>query len=201
MKTTFKSVSLIAISSIGLSTSSLAQKKVSESKMTISVETDPSTFALNGYAFHFRIKPRKSQRLVLGAGTYALDFPSLMVDMNSKNNNKDWNVRISSAYSLFGEYYFKEANQKWFVGLQAGIQNFSIKNESYPDAKNTFSNLLLMPSVGYNWQPFKFPIYIKPWMGIGYTSKIEGNNTIGLSEYNIAPVLPFMTLHVGYTFK
>ena len=53
---------------------------------------------------------------------------------------------------------------------------------------------------GYTWQPFDFSFYIKPWAGIGYTSKISGTNNLGNSEYDIAPIMMFATLHLGYTF-
>lgn len=189
----------IALLAIMATENSMAQDNI-EPKATISLETDPSTFAFKGYAIHFRIKPKECKHILLGAGTYALDMPSIMVDMNGENKNKGWEVRINSAYSFFGEYYFKEANQKWFVGLQAGVQNFKNKNEKLPNQNNKYSNMLLMPSIGYNWQPFKFPMYIKPWMGIGYTTKITGENNIGSMKYDIAPILPFATVHLGYTF-
>ena len=40
----------------------------------------------------------------------------------------------------------------------------------------------------------------KPWAGIGYTGNISGENKVGDKEYNIAPVVMFMTFHLGYTF-
>ena len=46
----------------------------------------------------------------------------------------------------------------------------------------------------------KIIFYIKPWAGIGYTSKIAGTNQLEGKEYNIAPITMFATLHVGYTF-
>lgn len=183
----------IAMSFIG--TNSYSQEKT-----TVSIETDPSTFAFKGYAAHVRIKLKNSNHFVWGAGTYALDLPSMMVNMNSENKDKGWKVRINSAYSLFGEYYFKEANKKWFVGLQTGVQNYKISNDNIQDKESKYSNLLIMPSIGYNWQPFKFPLYIKPWMGIGYTTKLSGFNKIDQSEYEISPLVPFLTVHVGYTF-
>jgi hypothetical protein len=202
MTTTFKKISLAMLIFISLiSTDIKAQEKLIENKTIFSIETDPSTFFFKGYAFHIRIKPKNSQHLLIGAGTYALDMPSFLVDMNKDNKDKGWNVRINSAASLFGEYYFKEANKKWFVGLQAGVQNFKNTNDNIASQESKYSNLILMPSIGYNWQPFKFPMYVKPWFGIGYTSKISGDNSIDNLEYNISPLIPFVTLHVGYTFN
>lgn len=123
--TTIKTISLAMLTIIGLSTTTVkAQDKTTESKTTLSIETDPSTFLFKGYAFHIRIKPKNSKHFVIGAGIYALDLPSIMVDRNKDNKTKGWNVRINSAYSFFGEYYFNEANSKWFVGLQTGVQNY-----------------------------------------------------------------------------
>ena len=127
-------------------------------------------------------------------------MPDFIVNMNSDNKDKGWNVRINDAYSLFAEYYFEEANKRWFVGLQAGVQNFKNTNDSILNAESKYSNLLIMPSIGYNWQPFNFPFYIKPWLGLGYTAKISGSNSINNLTYKISPLTPFVTLHIGYTF-
>lgn len=200
MKTPIKFICLIAFL-VSMIQTSYAQESPSENKTTYSIETDPSTFLLKGYAFHIRVKTKNCKHMVWGAGTYALDIPSLLVDMNSKNKVMGWNVRINSAYSLFGEYYFKEANSKWFAGLQVGVQNYKNTNDFIPNQTSRYSNLLLMPSIGYNWQPFSFPMYVKPWMGLGYTAKISGDNTIQGKEYDVAPLVPFLTLHIGYTFN
>jgi hypothetical protein len=37
-------------------------------------------------------------------------------------------------------------------------------------------------------------------MGLGYTKTISGNHFVGANEYEVSPLIPFVTLHVGYTF-
>lgn len=201
MKTNFKSIACL-IATILLLTSNglLAQNTEKKSKTTISIEIDPATFVFNGYSAHFRINPANWEHIVLGAGVYAMDLPNFLVNINGENKDKGWNVRINSAYSLFGEYYFKKANSKWFAGLQAGIQNYKISNDSIENVESNYSSLLIMPSIGYTWLPFKFPLYFKPWAGIGYTTKISGDNSLGDLTYDISPVTAFITLHIGYTF-
>ena len=198
MKTNLKKIAVLLLALISTtSTNLIAQEKSRENKTTFSIETDPSTFLFKGYAFHIRIKPKNNKHLVIGAGSYALDMPNFLVNLNADNKDKGWNVRINSAVSLFGEYYFKEANNKWFVGMQVGVQNFKNTNDNIANTENKYRNLLLMPSLGYNWHPFKNGLYVKPWLGLGYTTKIAGNN----STYKLSPFTSFLTLHIGYTFQ
>jgi outer membrane protein W len=198
MTTKIKTMAMALLATMSVtSTKLVAQDKAVENKTTFSFETDPSTFLFKGYAFHIRIKPKNSQHLVIGAGVYALDLPSFLVNLNAENKNKGWNVRINTAASLFGEYYFKEANNKWFVGLQTGVQNYKNTQDESANKENKYRNLLIMPSLGYNWHPFKNGLYVKPWIGLGYTTKISGDN----SSYKISPITSFVTVHVGYTFN
>lgn len=200
MKTMIKLTS-IALLLLAIHSTLLAQNTNKTNSTTYSIETDPSTFVLKGYAIHFRIKPKNSKHVVIGAGAYGLNLPNVMVDLNKNNREKGWDVRINSAFSFFGEYYFKKPNSKWFVGLQIGVQNYRITNKNIANKESTYSNILVMPSIGYTWQPFKFPLYMKPWLGIGYTSKIFGTNSIDNLTYEISPLVPFVTLHIGYTFN
>jgi hypothetical protein len=204
MQTKIKPFSTLLLLFSFLSAASVQAQELdakTENKRTLSIETDPSTFAFKGYALHFRFKPKSSQRLLIGAGTYGMDMPNFLVNMNSENKDIGWKVRINSAFSLFGEYYFKTANKGIFVGLQAGIQNYKIMNINKPDLESRYNNLLIMPSIGYNWQPFGFPLYVKPWLGIGYTRVISGDNEIDDQTYDVSPISPFVTVHVGYTFR
>ncbi len=168
-------------------------------KARISVEIDPSTFVFKGYAFHVRVQPKNSQHLLLGAGTYAMNFPDVLVNLNKNNKDMGWQVRLNQGYGLFGEYHFSDVNKKWFVGTQLAIQQYTIAQENTPGEAD-YTTMLAMALGGYTWQPFNVPIYFKFWGGMGYTTKIAGENTLGNSSYNIAPLLFFGALHVGYTF-
>ncbi|HHB52127.1 MAG TPA: hypothetical protein ENK75_03665, partial [Saprospiraceae bacterium] len=112
-------------------------------KTEISFEIDPSTFAFKGYGIHLRVKPKGSDHLVLGIGTYAMDFPSVFVDLNKENKDKGWDVRLNQGYGLFTEYHFSEVNKKWFLGGQLALQEYKIKKEAL-EGDNKYSNLLLM---------------------------------------------------------
>jgi hypothetical protein len=198
MKATFNFITTASLICILLQTLQ-AQNAANEHQATFTVETDPTTFLLDGYALHLRMKPAKTSRVVIGAGTYSMKLPNAIVNLNSNNKHQEWDVRIKSAYSLYGEYYFKEAFSKFFAGVQAGIQNYSIRKNSEA-MSSKYRTVMLMPMIGYTWLPFNFPLYIKPWVGVGYNAKIAGSTLVGISEYDMPRLMPFFTFHVGYKF-
>ena len=185
------------VMTMGIQLQSTAQDTPDKTK--ISVEIDPATFVFKGYSLHLRLQPKGSQHLFAGLGTYAMDMPNALVNLNKNNKDKDWKVRINQGYSLLGEYHFQEVNRKLFVGSQIGVQQFKIEQEE-KTGHSKFSNLLAMGYFGYTFKPFGEHLYLKPWGGIGYTSKIIGTNKLENAVYDIAPITIFATLHVGYTF-
>ncbi|MEQ8473466.1 MAG: hypothetical protein RIC35_19875 [Marinoscillum sp.] len=168
-------------------------------KPRLSAEVDPATFGMKGYSLHLRLQPAKSEHILMGLGTYAMNMPDLIVNFNKANKDQGWGVRIRQGYSLFGEYYFSEVNDCWFVGSQVGMQQFKLSREEVAD-KTTFTNWLAMGYFGYSWKLFDSHFYLKPWAGVGYTSKVSGSERLGDALYDIAPVTMFATFHVGYTF-
>ena len=165
----------------------------------LSVEIDPITFLLEGYSFHLRYQPMFSERFLIGAGTYAQDLPEPFVDLNRHNRDRGWVVRVRSAYFLYGEIYADEANNGWFIGEQIGFQRFMVDNETEVRGSAYFNNLTLLTYLGYSWHPYKGSFYIKPWIGLGLTQKVDGVNTIGSTEYHVSPLTGFLTLHFGYS--
>lgn len=177
-----------------------AQNQGSKSLGTrFSIEVDPATFLFNGYSAHLRIQPRNSAHLLVGGGLYAMDLPTVLVDLNKNNRDKGWDIRIHRGIGLFGEYHFTEVNRKLLLGAQLSTQQFKIENEMFSGSEK-FTNTLLMGYGGYSFRPFSFPLYVKAWGGLGYTHKISGEHTLGEQTYDIAPLTVFATVHVGYTF-
>jgi hypothetical protein len=199
MKTTIQLVMIVVLMA-ATSVSVTAQRTVQENAATsFSLEIDPATFVFDGYSLHLRIQPQSSDHFLLGAGIYAMEMPSIMVDFNKENRDKGWEVRLNRGIGLFLEHHFSEVHNQWFVGAQAGIQEYKIEKESF-EGSEKFTNVLLMGYGGYTFRPFQFPVYFKAWGGLGYTSKIKGNNTLADEKYAISPITMFATLHIGYTF-
>ena len=165
-----------------------------------SFEIDPLTFVYKGYSFHLRYQPMFSERFLIGVGSYAMDLPQRFVNLNKENRDRGWDVRIRSAYFLHGEFYAKEANNGWFIGEQIGFQRFEVKNQRESGGMARFNNFLLMTYLGYSWRPYKGSFYVKPWIGLGFTGKVDGLNKVGAANYDIDPLFAFATFHLGYTF-
>ncbi len=200
MVTIIKSLTLAAMLIAFTHFNAAAQYEQNSNRTTrFSIEIDPATFVFQGYSAHLRYQPPKSDHILIGVGVYSMDIPSELVDFNNNNKDKGWEVQLKQGYGLFGEYYFSEVNNKWFVGGQVGLQEYEIEKESVK-GEEQFSNILLMTYLGYAWHPFNFNLYLKPWAGIGYSTKVSGNNEIGNEEYDISPITVFATFHVGYTF-
>ena len=93
--------------------------------------------------------------------------------------------------------------------MQAAAQNFRNTNEHIPDEFCSYTNLVVMPYVGYSWYPFKVPFYVKPIIGLGYSSLVGGTNTISVTKaqvmqvatYHLESTVPYASIHVGFTFK
>jgi len=166
----------------------------------LSLEIDPITFLYKGHSLHIRYQPMFSERFLIGVGTYALDLPDPIVDLNKSNRDEGWEVRIRGAFSIYGELYANEANKGFFIGEQAGFQSFRISNDRETGGSSSFNSLLLLTYLGYSWYPYKGSFYLKPWVGLGYTEKIDGLNKVGTMRYDIGPWFPFITVHAGYTF-
>lgn len=166
----------------------------------LSIELDPLTFLSKGYSLHVRYQPMFADRFLIGLGTYAMELPEPMLDMNRNNRDKGWNARIRSAYFVTAEFYAKRANHGWFLGEQIGFQSFKVSNNKEVGSTASFNNLLLLTHVGYSWHPYKGSFFVKPWIGLGFTEMIDGTNEVGELAYDTGPWFPFFTVHLGYTF-
>ena len=165
-----------------------------------SVEIDPITFILRGHSLHLRYQPMFTEKFLIGIGAYAMNLPEPVLNLNAGNRDKGWEVRIRSAYFLYGELYPGRANHGWFIGEQIGFQSFRVSNNIEGGGSAEFNNLLLMTYLGYSWHPYKGSFYIKPWIGLGLAEMVDGISTVGTLTYEVGPFFPFFTVHIGYTF-
>ena len=116
--------------------------------------------------------------------------------MNPNNKDEGWDQRLDQGYGLFIDYYFNEKRSGTFIGMQLAHQKYDITKNS-KDA--TYNTLLTMVHIGYNYT-FYNNFYIKPWIGVGYNHKTSGSSTINGEEFDVAKIVVFPTVHLGYNF-
>lgn len=165
------------------------------SALDLLVETDPATFALKGAAAHVRIRSDAMPGWTVGMGAYLLDFPAPMVDLNAANRDEDWDVRIEPGIGLFVDRSLGEDGRGLQIGMQLGLQRFETSAKAQTGSDG-FWNLLVMPRIGWEWHPMDNGFYVFPWAGLGWTNTVKGST----GNYDVAPLVPFATLHAGWQF-
>lgn len=164
----------------------------------LSVEIDPATFVFSGYAAHFKYHFAESWEL--GVGTYAMTFPHILGGLAISPNPSTTTLKISSAYGLFLDRYLFEKNEGLFIGFQLATHNYELSDSGNAGVTTNYKATLFMPRLGYKYQFKNSGIYLLPWVGVGSLTPSESNPTVGLQNYKVNSVLPFATLHFGYSF-
>jgi hypothetical protein len=161
------------------------------------LETDPAMFVLGGFAAHVRARVPEAPHWSFGAGAYALTLPGFMVDLDSADRGQGYTSRITLAGGAFVDRYFRDDAEGVFVGMQVGGQSFRVTRADAP-GEASFTNVLVMPRVGYAWRPFRAGFYVMPWLGVGGTARVAGDTSVGGRTYDVYPIVAFATVHVGW---
>lgn len=176
----------------------LAVPHPASARTRVLLETDPATFALGGFGAHARVVPGGGH-LAVGGGAYALNFPGILVDMDSSNRGAGWNVRLTLGGAVFGDYSFRPGGEAWFVGVEAAVQEYRYTNGNVAGEADA-TNLVLMPRFGYLWRPFDAGFFLMPWAGLGVQSRVAGSSQVGGRTYDLFPLIPYGAVHLGWLF-
>jgi hypothetical protein len=175
------------------------------------IEADPLPFIMGGVAAHFGWSPKKSEHLTIGLAFVAqIKYPDAFIELDARNKDMGWGVKINQGMGLWSQYYFRKKNDGWFAGLQLFTQEMELTNENFAGETDRTNTVLIALQGGYLWYPFsRQKFYLKPWAGIGYQSVISGtiepdkvdpDLNVGNLEYHLTPLMPFATVHLGYRF-
>lgn len=167
----------------------------------LSVEIDPSGYVFNGYSVNLIYEHEDLPNWSFGTAFFGFDHPDFLINMNSKNKNKGWNLRTDFGVDLFIDYTLlrHERNRLYVGGIGVFFFN-SLENKNYPGV-NHFRQLALGMRIGYRWFPFEgSEFYINPWLALTYIYKTGGSNKINGMEYHISKAAPFPSVHFGYRF-
>lgn len=199
MKKTIKFILFLILSLVHYPPSLYSQTEGPKEDNRFYLEIDPLTFAFGGYSAHLRLQPKRNDKLLLGAGIYAMNLPDFMIDLKKENQNKGWQSRLDLGLGLFAEHHFSQVNKGFFLGGQIGFQQYKVELENFP-GYDDYSHLLFMGYGGYSLPISQTRFYLKFWGGLGYAPRIYGDAIRGSETYVAPRLLPFGTLHLGYPF-
>jgi hypothetical protein len=170
----------------------------------LSVETDPSTFAFNGYAAHARLQLAASGeigRWVLGAGSYGLKFPAAFRSLALRGAQDTTRLDLTHAYGLFIDRYVgADSDRGLFVGVQLARQFYRLTDHTVPGVRQDYAATIAMPRAGHLYRLPASRLYLEPWMGAEYASTTNVQLTAGSRSIEPRKWLPYAALHIGFTF-
>jgi len=162
------------------------------------VDVEPAAYVLRGYSVHLRVATPWHPRLVAGVGAYGFDMPSLLIDLAPGNRDEAWDVRLSLGTNVFFDYFLgAHADHGWLAGAQLGVQHYRIRHGG---DEQTVVTLLVLARVGYEWHPFAQGFYLFPWLGAAIGPVIGGQTMVGGDTYDVAPVVPYGAVELGWRF-
>jgi hypothetical protein len=196
---------------ISLSFLMKAQETEFEKRWMYSFEIDPLPYIMGGVGGHIGFTPKKSDHVSFGLSFISnMNYPDALINISDKNKDMGWHMKINQGMGIWTHYYFKEANEGWFAGLQLFTQEAQLENDDYPNEINRTNLVMAAFQAGYHIYPFKnISLYLRPWAGFGYQTAISAtfepdavtkDMIIGEKEYDLNNFMPFATIHIGYTF-
>ena len=167
----------------------------------VSIESDPSTFALSGFSGWAMAKPANTHHLRIGAGGFGIDFPSFLVPHLNRTGEDGWALGVRAAMGFVG-YQFGD-RRGLYIGAYAG----------YLQARHTRSDMIgtadrdiitVLPTIGYQWFPFHTGAlahaYLEPWAGATVWFPVGGTSTLGTHAFKDPLAIPLAEVHFGYEF-
>ena len=167
----------------------------------ISVESDPSAFAFDGFSAWAMAKPAGTHHLRVGAGGLGIDFPSFLVPHLDRTGETGWGLGIRAVMGFAG-YQFGD-RRGFYVGAYSGYLQ---ANHTRSDTMGTASRdiITVLPTVGYQWFPFHrgalANAYLEPWAGATVWFPVGGTSTLGGHTFKDPYLIPIGAVHLGYEF-
>jgi hypothetical protein len=203
----FKAISLIILI-LSMIHSARAED---DSRNVIFTEIDPLVLIMGGFGGHVGWAPKGIDNFIFGLGFVAgPELPEAISNIGNDSPDNEWQLKINNGIGLWVNYRFGETKSGWFTGFQVFTQEMELRNKNYAMETDLTNTFLLALQGGYQWYPWdNSGIFIKPWAGFGYQFPVSGSlnpdeidkeMSIGGKDYNLLAIMPFATIHIGYSF-
>jgi hypothetical protein len=180
-------LSIVAAVTLGLVAGARAQPH-EDVGLRADVEVDPLAFALRGYSLHVGLG---AKRMRVDLGAFALEYPKFL----------EPHAGVETASNGFGAkfQYFLFAEQRGgFVGVDLSVGRQLLEAATGDVARRDLF-LNLGGHVGWRFVIAR-GFYVTPWVGLAY-DVLADDVRLGGKTYDARPLVPFVTLHVGYRIR
>lgn len=168
----------------------------------VSVDTDPTTFAFDGFSGWVMTKPAHTEHVRFGIGGFGLQFPSFLTPHLNGTGEDGWTLDVRAVMGFAG-YMFGDRSGL-YVGAYSGYLQSRHRRDDSPGMTASEDNLTVLPTVGYQWFPFHrgalAGAYLQPWAGATIWIPVGGSTTVGTHTFKDPHIIPIAAFHVGYEF-
>ena len=163
------------------------------------VEFDPITTSLGARNLLLYYEPNALEHWTFSGIVFAADFPDWVDDLMSyRNRDKNFESKIAPSLGAGTDYFFNRNKEGAHLGVILFLWNYEVSRNAQ---KAEFSNLEILPRVGYRYFPFSgVDLFLDAFAGLQFEIRAGGNNSLDGEEVEPTPILPFMTVHLGYHF-
>jgi hypothetical protein len=173
--------------------------RADDDPLHVRIDVEPAAYVLRGYSAHVKLSPPAIPRLVVGVGAYGFDVPRLMVDLGAGNKDEAWDARlvVGGGVSVDG-FFGHHRDHGWIAGGQIGAQRYRVRLDG---DEASYTTLLLLGRVGYEWHPWGRNFYFFPWLAAAFTPQIGGETRAGGDDYDTISVVPYGAVELGWQLR
>ncbi|MFO0745590.1 MAG: hypothetical protein U1F43_07950 [Myxococcota bacterium] len=157
------------------------------SDLRVDVELDPLAYALSGHSVH----------VGLGTGRFRFDLGAFALELPTWAHGNDGFTSSFDGFGAKAHAFFGADRSGPFAGIALGVAHTLVQRDGTQLAAR---DTALSAGVEVGWLvPIVAGLYVKPWVGLGYTFGADDVVLDG-QRYSANPIQIFPTVHLGYVF-
>jgi hypothetical protein len=169
-----------------------AQEPVSPVKCGLLVDVSP--YAMGGYSVKGSVEGL-IPKIELGFEVFALDYPSMMINLNPVNRDRKWELS-TVGMALYTDYKLTDEKNNWYTGIGFVHLNETGLNETFASPIN-YQLFEMLLRVHYKWFPGdQDRFFLNPYFAAGGRTKIGGDE----GSFGLIKGIALGSLYLGYQF-
>lgn len=179
----------------------LVAPAVADEPTVLQVELDPLPFATGRYGVQIGARHPALRGVRISVASFSVNVPDAVTQMG--DGNEGFHLQVRPSFATYVLYYFAPPGEDGITvggALRYLRLRYTHDDEMHDEA--LVSEVSPEAIVGYQWHPFESGVarsfYVQPWLGLSFTLARSGEALLGGREYDSLPVLPFVTVNLGW---